>query len=132
VVAHAIAHHVQALSGITTQVERARRQGLARPGALSLRIELQADCLAGAWSHSTFERGLLERGDLDEGLRAAAAVGDDRIRRPRTGRVDPETWTHGSAAQRRTWFLRGFESGDPAACDVFSVAPFRPTRAGSR
>jgi predicted metalloprotease len=107
VVAHAIAHHVQALTGIKAQAR--------------LQVELQADCLAGAWAHSTYERGLLERGVLDDGLRAAAAVGDDRIQRVATGRVGPETWTHGSPAQRRTWFVRGFESGDPAVCDTFSV-----------
>lgn len=128
VVAHAIAHHVQVLTGITAQVERARRERRAPADELSLRVELQADCLAGAWSRSTYERGLLERGDLDEGLRAAAAVGHDRIERTTAGRVTPETWTHGSSEQRRAWFLRGFESGAPAACDTFSVA-FRPGRA---
>ena len=103
VVAHAIAHHVQNLGGITGQVERARRQGRGTAGELSARIELQADCLAGVWAHSTYERGLLEGGVVDEGLRAVAA-----------------TWRHGSPAQRRKWFVRGFESGDPAACDTFS------------
>jgi predicted metalloprotease len=74
------------------------------------------------WGRSTYERKLLERGDLDEALRAAAAVGDDRIQARTTGRIDPETWTHGSSEQRRTWFVRGFESGEPAACDSFSAA----------
>ena len=103
VVAHAIAHHVQALTGITAQLERARRKGLAPPRELSLRMELQADCLTGAWAYSTYERGLLERGIVDEGLRAVAAV-----------------WTHGSPPQRGRWFVRGFESGDAGACDTFS------------
>jgi predicted metalloprotease len=73
------------------------------------------------WGHSTYERGLLEEGDLDEGLTAAAAVGDDRIQREATGQVTPDTFTHGSSAQRRDWFLRGFENGDPEACDTFSA-----------
>jgi predicted metalloprotease len=76
-------------------------------------LELQADCLAGAWAHSLYEHGVLERGVVDEGLRTAAAVADERIER------GPETWTHGSAEQRRTWFVRGFGSGDPAVCDPF-------------
>jgi uncharacterized protein len=88
--------------------------------AVSIALELQADCLAGVWAHSTYERRLLERGDLDEALRAAAAVGDDRIQEQTIGRVVPETWTHGSSEQRRSWFLRGFEAGEPNACDTFS------------
>jgi uncharacterized protein len=121
VIAHEIGHHVQNLTGVTAQVEQAVRERRGRPNELSIRLELQADCLAGVWGHSTYERGLLERGDLDEGLRAAAAVGDDRIQRMTTGRINPETWTHGSSEQRRAWFVRGFESGDPAACDTFSA-----------
>jgi hypothetical protein len=74
------------------------------------------------WGHSTYERGMLERGDLEEALRAAAAVGDDRIQRRTTGRINPETWTHGSSEQRRTWWLRGYDAGDPDACDTFSGA----------
>jgi predicted metalloprotease len=73
------------------------------------------------WGHSTYERGLLERGDLDEALRAAAAVGDDRIQAMTIGRIQPETWTHGSSVQRRAWLVRGFQSGDPAACDTFAA-----------
>jgi uncharacterized protein len=120
VIAHEMGHHVQTLTGITGQVQRAIAEGAANPNALSVRQELQADCLAGVWSYSTYERRLLERGDLEEALRAAAAVGDDRIQKQTTGRVDPETWTHGSSEQRRTWFLKGFDSGDPNACDTFS------------
>jgi len=120
VVAHEIGHHVQNITGITDQVARG---SAADPGAaneLSIRTELQADCLAGVWGHSTYERGLLETGDLEEGLAAAAAVGDDRIQVEATGRIRPETWTHGSSQQRTDWFLRGFETGDPARCDTFT------------
>jgi uncharacterized protein len=120
VVAHEIGHHVQTLTGIAQQIGEAQAREPALRNELSIAQELQADCLAGVWGHSTYDRGLLERGDLDEALRAAAAVGDDRIQRRTTGRVFPEAWTHGSAAQRRSWFLRGFEAGDPGACDTFA------------
>jgi predicted metalloprotease len=120
VVAHEIGHHVQNVTGIFDQVERARRADPGQANALSVRTELQADCLAGIWGHSTYERKLLERGDLEEGLAAAAAVGDDRIQAQVTGQINPETWTHGSSAERTKWFRRGFDSGDPASCDTFS------------
>jgi predicted metalloprotease len=122
VVAHEIGHHVQNVTGITDQVARATREDPQRANELSVRTELQADCLAGVWGHSTYERGLLERGDLEEGLTAAAAVGDDRIQSQATGQINPETWTHGSSEQRTSWFKRGFDSGDPASCDTFSDA----------
>ncbi len=120
VVAHEIGHHVQNVTGIFDQVERARRADAGQANSLSIRTELQADCLAGIWGHSTYERKLLERGDLEEGLAAAAAVGDDRIQAQVTGQINPETWTHGSSAERTKWFRRGFDSGDPASCDTFS------------
>jgi hypothetical protein len=120
VLAHEVGHHVQALLGVTVQAEQFIREGAAPPNVVSIAQELQADCLAGVWAHSTYDRGLLERGDIDEALRAAAAVGDDRIQRQVSGRVNPETWTHGSAEQRRQWLTRGFESGDPNSCDTFS------------
>ncbi len=85
-----------------------------------MRLELQADCLAGVWGYSTERRGLLERGDVEEGLAAAAAVGDDRIQAQAGARVNPETWTHGSAEQRTSWFQRGFTSDDLSACDTFA------------
>lgn len=120
VLAHEIGHHVQALTGISDQVRRLMSAGVAPPNVLSIAQELQADCLAGVWAHSTYTRGLLQRGDLQEALRAAAAVGDDRIQRRTIGRVIPELWTHGSADERRSWLRRGFTRGDPAACDTFS------------
>jgi predicted metalloprotease len=121
VIAHEVAHHVQTLAGVTQQVDAASVRDPAIANELSIRLELQADCLAGVWAHSTYERGLLERGDLEEALNAAAAVGDDRIQRHTTGRINPETWTHGSSAQRARWLLRGFESGDAAACQTFAA-----------
>jgi uncharacterized protein len=121
VLAHELGHHVQTLTGITQQVEEAKAAEPTLSNALSVATELQADCLAGVWAHSTYDRGLLERGDLDEALRAAAAVGDDRIQRRTIGRVVPEAFTHGTAAQRRTWLRRGFDAGDPEACDTFSA-----------
>ncbi len=84
-------------------------------------MELQADCLAGVWARSTAERALLEHGDLEEALGAAAAVGDDRLQKAATGQVHPETWTHGSAKQRASWFRRGFDSGRMEACDTFTA-----------
>jgi predicted metalloprotease len=122
VLAHELGHHVQHLTGISDEVQVAMQRDPASANALSIRLELQADCLAGVWGRSTYERGLLERGDLDEAIRAAAAVGDDRIQRRTTGRIQPETWTHGSSVQRRTWYRRGFDAGDPDACDTFSAA----------
>jgi uncharacterized protein len=112
---------VQTLTGITEQVDEAAASEPTLGNALSVALELQADCLAGVWAHSTYDRGLLERGDLAEALRAAAAVGDDRIQRRTIGRVVPEAFTHGTATQRRTWLRRGFEAGDPEGCDTFSV-----------
>jgi predicted metalloprotease len=87
---------------------------------LSVRLELQADCLSGVWGYSTFERGILESGDLEEGLDAAAAIGDDRIQKQATGSTNPETWTHGSSSQRVKWFRRGFDSGNANDCDTFA------------
>jgi predicted metalloprotease len=120
VVAHEIGHHIQNITGIESQMRQAGRQSPDQANELSVRLELQADCLAGVWGHSTYERGILEDGDLQEGLTAAAAVGDDRIQQQVQGRVTPETFTHGSAAQRTAWFRRGFENGDPAGCDTFT------------
>ena len=121
VVAHEIAHHVQHVMGINEQVRREQEADQDRANELSIRLELQADCLAGVWAFTTFERDLLESGDLREGLDAAAAVGDDRIQEEATGSIDRESWTHGSSDQRVEWFTIGYEDGDPNACDTFSV-----------
>jgi predicted metalloprotease len=119
VIAHELGHHVQHLLGIE---QRVREMQESRPGAanqLSVALELQADCFAGVWGNSTSQRKLLEQGDVEEGLAAASAVGDDRIQAQTTGRVRPDTFTHGTSAQRSQWFRRGLESGDPNSCDTF-------------
>src|SRR5258707_757570 len=121
VLAHEIGHHVQRLLGLTDQV-RGQQSRPDRANALSVRLELQADCLAGVWAHSTNERRLLEEGDVEEALGAASAVGDDRIQKQAGARVTPETWTHGSARQRAGWFRRGLESGRMQDCDTFRTA----------
>jgi predicted metalloprotease len=123
VLAHEVGHHVQHLLGISDKVHAAQSGGnRQQANALSVRLELQADCLAGVWAHSTNERRLLEEGDVEEGLGAASAVGDDRIQKQATGRVSPESWTHGSAKQRAGWFRRGLETGRINDCDTFRVA----------
>lgn len=120
VLAHEIGHHVQNVLGIEEKVRAARRQNPGAANALSVRMELQADCLAGVWAHSTDQRQLLESGDIEEGLGAAAAVGDDRLQRMSTGRINPESFTHGSSAQRMDWFKRGFTSGSVQSCNTFA------------
>lgn len=115
VIAHELGHHVQNMLGIEAAMRREQAEDPSRRNELSVRLELQADCLAGVWAHSTYERGILEPGDVDEGLAAAAAVGDDRL-----GAGSPEQWTHGSSALRTKWFTRGYEQGRADACDTFS------------
>ena len=125
VLAHEVGHHVQALLGIESQVRGAQQSQPEQRNALSVRMELQADCFAGVWGHAASRPGgrvELETGDVEEGLRAAAAIGDDRLQRQGTGRVAPEKFTHGSSAQRVQWFRRGLESGNPGACDTFGNA----------
>lgn len=119
VLAHEVGHHVQTLLGVSNEVRRAQQQHPDDANALSIRMELQADCLAGVWGHSTARRDILEKGDVEEGLGAAAAVGDDRIQKQATGRVNPEGWTHGSARQRVAWFTHGYRSGRLQDCDTF-------------
>ena len=120
VLAHELGHHVQHLEGIDTQMQRLQRQHPDQTNQLSVKLELQADCYAGVWGHSTQQRQLLDPGDVQAGLQAAASVGDDRLQKMSTGRVSPESFTHGTSAQREAWFKRGFDSGDPKACDTFS------------
>ena len=123
VVAHEIGHHVQTLLGISEQNMAARqRASQAEANALSVRQELQADCFAGIWAHNADRsRQLLEQGDVEEGLNAAAAIGDDRLQKQGRGYVSPESFTHGSSEQRVRWFKRGLESGSVQACDTFGT-----------
>jgi predicted metalloprotease len=118
VIAHEIGHHVQHLLGYDRNVTAAQRSGA---GSAAVRLELQADCLAGIWSHGTQRRSLLEPGDVDEAMRAAQAIGDDRLQKQSTGTVSPESWTHGSSEQRMRWFKRGYETGSLEACDTFAA-----------
>jgi uncharacterized protein len=121
VIAHEVGHHVQNLLGILPKAQQAQQAaGGKTPAAnrIQVQVELQADCLAGVWAHSANQRGLLEPGDLEEGLGAAAAVGDDRLT---GGRASPDSFTHGTSEQRVRWFRRGFESGDPQDCDTFAA-----------
>ena len=123
VIAHEVGHHVQNLMGTAGKVHEAQQQGpQALANALSVRLELQADCYAGVWAnHADKARSVLEQGDVEEGLNAAAAIGDDRIQRQTQGHVVPESFTHGSSEQRVRWFKRGLESGDLRVCDTFSA-----------
>lgn len=124
VIAHEVGHHVQNLLGISDKVQQARQRLPEREAnQLSVRLELQADCLAGVWAyHADRTRQVLEQGDVDEALRAATAIGDDRIQKQAQGYAVPDSFTHGSAAQRVRWFRVGLEQGDLRACDTFSVA----------
>ena len=126
VLAHEVGHHVQKLTGIDSRMREMASRNPSQRNELSVRLELMADCFAGVWGHATNQAGRasqghveLESGDIEEGLRAAAAIGDDRIQRMQTGRVFPDKFTHGSSEQRVTWFRRGFERGDPEACETF-------------
>jgi uncharacterized protein len=119
VLAHEIGHHVQHVLGIDRRLRASQSQNPGEVNALSVRMELQADCLAGVWGHSTEQRNLLEAGDVEQGLAAAAAVGDDRIQRMSGRAVNPESFTHGSSEQRAEWFKRGFNSGTIQSCDTF-------------
>lgn len=119
VLAHEIGHHVQNVLGIEEKVRQAIRSNPGERNALSVRMELQADCFAGVWGHSTAERKLLESGDVEEALAAASAIGDDRLQRMSGRQVSADTFTHGSSAQRVEWFQRGLKSGDPEMCNTF-------------
>ncbi|PZU50222.1 MAG: zinc metalloprotease [Sphingomonas sp.] len=120
VIAHEVGHHIQTVTGVSQQVTKAQqRASRAQGNALSVRLELQADCYAGVWAAQN--RNLLDANDFAEGVRAAQAIGDDTLQRQAQGRVVPDSFTHGSAEQRIRWLTRGFESGDPNTCDTFSV-----------
>lgn len=122
IIAHEIAHHVQHLLGISKKVKKLKRgKSKEERNKLSVRQELQADCFAGIWAHATAKRDILEKGDIKEGLDAATAIGDDTLQKRARGKVTPETWTHGSSAQRVRWFKRGFKSGRLDDCDTLSA-----------
>ena len=122
VLAHELGHHVQTLLGTSQQVSQLQQSRPDVANKASVLLELQADCYAGVWGHTAAQRGKLDPGEAEQGLRAAAAVGDDHIQKMSTGRVSPESFTHGSSEQRMMWFRRGFDSGDPRQCDTFSQA----------
>lgn len=120
VIAHEVGHHVQNLLGVLPDVDQARRQaGKTEANQLSVQLELQADCLAGVWAHDADAKGILEMGDVEEALAAATAIGDDTLQRQSQGHVVPDSFTHGTAAQRSQWFKRGYQEGSVDACDTF-------------
>jgi uncharacterized protein len=120
VLAHEIGHHIQKIVGTEARVRQMNQGSRRMDNALSVKVELQADCYAGVWAHSTQQRNLLEQGDIQSALGAAAAVGDDRLQKMSTGHVAPDSFTHGSSAQRTHWFQQGFDSGSIAACNTFA------------
>lgn len=119
VLAHEIGHHIQTVTGTEGRMRQAQQRNPSQANELSVRLELQADCLAGIWGHHAAQRGMLEPGDVEEGLGAAAAIGDDRLQRMGGGRVNPESFTHGTSAQRVEWFRRGLQSGRIESCQTF-------------
>jgi len=121
VLAHEVGHHVQNVLGTEQQVRRLQGENPGARNRLSVAMELQADCYAGIWAYDAARANMLEPGDIDEGLNAAGAVGDDRLQQMGGGRVRPESFTHGTSAERRQWFRRGFETGDPRQCDTFAA-----------
>jgi len=119
VIAHEIGHHVQKLMGIEGRERRLQQQRPGEANELSVRLELQADCFAGIWANSTRQRNLVDPRDITAAIRAAAAVGDDRLQRLQRGYANPDSFTHGTSAQRVTWFRKGYDSGKIAACNTF-------------
>jgi predicted metalloprotease len=117
VIAHEVGHHAQNQLGIMEQAQSGRTQ--SESNELSVKLELQADCFAGLWAHSIADRGVFEPNEILEAMDAAAAVGDDRIQQAVTGQINPESWTHGSSEDRKSWFSRGYETGTPASCNTF-------------
>lgn len=126
VIAHEVGHHVQKLLGIADKVDTLRsRVGESRGNRLSVMLELQADCLAGVWAyHADRSRGILEQGDIEEALNAASAIGDDRLQQQSRGYVTPDSFTHGSSAQRVHWLTQGIETGDTEQCNTFTAERF--------
>lgn len=123
VVAHEVGHHIQNVTGVLPKFNEMRRSmSQTEANKMSVRVELQADCYAGVWGHYTDQKGLLERGDLDEALNAATQIGDDALQKRSQGYVVPDSFNHGTSAQRKKWFAKGFESGSVSSCDTFSVA----------
>jgi len=122
VIAHELGHHVQDLNGVEAQVRQLQQDHPNQANPLSVELELQADCYAGVFGHALQDEKILDPNDIEDGLRAASAVGDDRLQQETQGRVQPETFTHGTSAQRSSWFRKGFDSGDPKACDTFKGA----------
>jgi uncharacterized protein len=120
VIAHELGHHVQNILGTERKLRQLQSQNPREKNALSVEMELQADCYAGIWAHTTQQRGLLEQGDIESALGAASAVGDDRLQKMATGHVNPDSFTHGSSEQRMAWFRKGFDQGSVAACNTFS------------
>ena len=127
VIAHEIGHHVQKILGIEPKVQRLRQTNPGASNQLSVLLELQADCLAGIWAHSTKERKIIDASDVRSALGAAAAVGDDRLQRMSRGQVNPESFTHGSSAQRQQWFESGLNSGRLSSCNTFGQGRSRAT-----
>ena len=123
VIAHEVGHHVQHISGITDKVEQARRSGTQKQAnAISVKLELQADCFAGVWAyHANEARSILEDGDVESALKAASAIGDDTLQKQAQGHVVPDSFTHGTSAQRVRWFQRGIEGGDLNSCNTFAA-----------
>jgi predicted metalloprotease len=120
IVAHEYGHHVQNVLGVSSEVSRLQQQNPGQANQYSVALELQADCLAGAWARSADERGMLEQGEISEAINAAAAVGDDRIQEQAGMAVNPESFTHGTSEQRVSWFRRGYDTGDPTRCNTFA------------
>ena len=120
VIAHEMGHHVQQQLGTSDQVRSLQRDDPGGANQLSVRLELQADCYAGVWANTVYQQNAIEEGDIAEAVGASEAVGDDRLQRQASGGVNPDSFTHGSSAQRRAWFERGYQSGNPSDCDTFS------------
>jgi uncharacterized protein len=119
VIAHELGHHVQQQLGTSDQVRQLQHEDPGQANQLSVRLELQADCYAGVWANTVYQQNDLEQGDVAEAVGASEAVGDDRLQRSATGSVNPDSFTHGSSVQRREWFERGYQSGNPGVCDTF-------------